>query len=83
MEKWKSKWASGFVLLLLVAGQAGAQDVLPKVTVEDDTGVDVLGAFQVERRVDCDGEALLAEQDGGKVTEKLLVSDMHVHGKVP
>ena len=33
------------LLLLLVAGQAGAQDALPKVTLEDDKGVDVLGAF--------------------------------------
>jgi len=31
--------------------------------------LDVLGAFQVERRVDCDGEALLAEQDGVKQTD--------------
>src|SRR5690349_4083152 len=48
VEKWKSKWKSGLAaafLLLLVGGQAGAQDTLPKVTLEDDKGVDVLGAF--------------------------------------
>jgi hypothetical protein len=34
------------VVLLLLAGQAGAQDVAPKVTLQhDEEGVDVLGAF--------------------------------------
>jgi hypothetical protein len=39
------RFAAAFVLLLVVAGQAGAQDVAPKVTLQDDEGVDVLGAF--------------------------------------
>jgi hypothetical protein len=50
VDKWKSKWASrgarAFLLLLLVTGQAGAQDLAPRATtLEDGKGVDVLSAF--------------------------------------
>jgi hypothetical protein len=48
VEKWKSKWVSTFVLLATIAplsAAVSAQSVTPSVTLEDDKGVDVLGAF--------------------------------------
>src|SRR5689334_15768126 len=44
--------------------------------------LDVLGTLEVEVSMDCDGEALLAERNGGEASEKLGVSNVHVHGGV-
>jgi hypothetical protein len=45
VEKRKSRLASAFVLLVLLAGHVSAQDVSPTITLQDDEGVDVLGTF--------------------------------------
>ncbi len=47
MEKWTSRLVSALVLAgtLAPSGPVGAQSVTPTVTLEDDQGVDVLGAF--------------------------------------
>ena len=44
METWKSSVA-GALLLLLSAGHLHAQDTAPTVTIRNDDGVDVFGAF--------------------------------------